>query len=176
MLEIFNNSYTYPSSTYTVVGRRTLDEECAICNGKADEEFKRVEVWSDKTWRFTTSRYRAVRGFCYLEPKRHIPYVTDLDGTEAAEFGVIIAKAARAIKSATNAKLVYVYIYGDHVPHIHIHLAPHTDGDIFVNDVVRSDVKLDESIMTPEEMLPLSNKIREGFANPTTTTDTQMQE
>jgi diadenosine tetraphosphate (Ap4A) HIT family hydrolase len=140
-----------------------MGEECAICNGKADKEFKRVEVWSDEKWRLTMSTYRAVRGFCYLEPKRHIPYVTELDGTEAAEFGLILAKAARAIKSATSAKLVYAYIYGDHIPHLHIHLAPHTDGDIFVNDVVRSDVKLDESIMKSEEVLSLSIKIRDGF-------------
>jgi diadenosine tetraphosphate (Ap4A) HIT family hydrolase len=138
-----------------------MGEECAICDGKADEEFKRVEVWSDERWRLTMSTYRDVRGFCYLEPKKHISYITELDGTEAAELGPILARVTKAIKNATNAKLVYVYVYGDHIPHIHIHLAPHTDGDIFVNDVVRSDIKISESTMGPEEVLTLSNKIRQ---------------
>jgi diadenosine tetraphosphate (Ap4A) HIT family hydrolase len=150
-----------------VAHRWTMEKECAICNGKADKDFKRVEVWSDNRWRLTMSTYKAVRGFCYLEPKRHIPYVTELDGTEAVEFGFILAKAARAIKTATGAKLVYVYIYGDHIPHIHVHLAPHTDGDNYVNDVIRSNVKIDENVMNSEEVLPLSNKIRDGLADPT---------
>jgi len=101
------------------------------------------------------------------EPKRHIPYVTELDGTEAAEFGLILAKAAKAIKTATGAKMVYVYVYGDHIPHIHIHMAPHTDGDNYVNDVIRNDVKIDENVMDSEEALPLLEKIRERLANPT---------
>jgi diadenosine tetraphosphate (Ap4A) HIT family hydrolase len=138
-----------------------MGEECEICNGKADETFKRIEVWSDERWRLTMSTYRAVSGFCYLEPRRHIQYITDLDGLEAIEFGSVMAKASRAIKSACRAKLVYVYIYGDHIPHLHVHLAPHVDGDIFVDDVVRSDVKLDEGILKSEEVIPLSNKIRE---------------
>lgn len=143
-----------------------MGEECKICDGRADETF-RVEVWSDERWRLTMSTYRAVSGFCYLEPKRHIPYITELDGDEAAEFGPIIARATRAIKSAAGAKLVYVYIYGGHIPHLHVHLAPHTGGDVFVDDVIRSDAKIDESVMKSEEVLQLSNKIREGLASTT---------
>ncbi|HXY83634.1 MAG TPA: HIT family protein [Candidatus Saccharimonadales bacterium] len=146
-----------------------MREECAICNGKADGEFRRVEVWSNERWRLTMSTYRAVRGFCYLEPRRHIPHITELDGTEAAEFGLTLAKAARAIKSATNAKLVYVNIYGDHVPHLHVHLAPHTEGDIYANDVVRSDIRIDETVMKSEDVLQLSNEVRGTFATPTAT-------
>ena len=112
------------------------------------------------------STYKAVRGFCYLEPERHIPYITELDGAEAAEYGPTIARA-KAIKNATRAKLVYVYIYGGHIPHLHIHLAPHIDGDVFVDDVVRSDVKIDESVMKSEELLQLSNQIREGLTSAT---------
>ena len=109
------------------------------------------------------STYEAVKGFCYLEPKRHIPYITNLNGTEAAELGPTIAKAARAVKGATGAKLVYVYIYGDHIPHLHIHLAPHVDGDLYANDVIRSDVKLDQRLMKSDEVSALSDKIADGL-------------
>ena len=147
--------------------RSVMSDKCAICNGKADKEFNRIEVWSNDTWRLTMSTYRAVRGFCYLEPKRHIPYVTELNGAEAAEFGPIIARTTRAIKNATDAKLVYVYIYGDHIPHLHIHLAPHIDGDIYANDVIRNGVKFDQCIMGSEEVSALLTKIEESLANPT---------
>jgi diadenosine tetraphosphate (Ap4A) HIT family hydrolase len=112
------------------------------------------------------STYRALRGFCYLEPKRHVPFITDLEGREAAEFGRVLSRAARAIKSAAGAKLVYVYIYGDHIPHLHVHLAPHRDGDIFVNDVVRSEAKIDEGVMNPRELGLLSRTIRRNLGSP----------
>ena len=142
----------------------TVEENCSICKGKADETFKRIEVWSNERWRLTMSTYKSVRGFCYLEPKRHIPYVTDLDGIEAQEFGVIMASVTSAIKLATAAKLIYVYIYGGHIPHLHIHLAPHTDGDFFVDDVIRNDAKFDKTIMNAQDSMLLKNKIREKLS------------
>lgn len=96
------------------------------------------------------STYSGVKGFCCLEPKRHIQHITELDGDEASEFGLVLAKSARSIKKTFGAKLVYVYIYGDHIPHLHVHLAPHVDGDIYANDVVKSDAKIDESALSPE--------------------------
>ena len=140
-----------------------LSEDCAICNGKADNTFRRVEVWSNDRWRLTTTTYKAVKGFCYLEPKRHIRYITELDGKEANEFGLILATVTRAIKDAGRSKLVYVYIYGDYVPHLHVHLAPHIDGDVFADDVIKNGVKVDESTMSPEDVLTLGRKIREGI-------------
>ncbi len=106
------------------------------------------------------STYKAVRGFCYLEPKRHIPYITELDGIEAEEFGSILARATRAIKNSTDAKLVYVYIYGGRIPHLHVHLAPHTEGDVFADDVIRPDVKIDETTMESDEAIALREKMR----------------
>lgn len=73
-------------------------ENCDICNGKADREFKRVEVWSNTNWRLTASTYSSVKGLCYLEPKRHITYINELDGDESVEFGSILSKATKAIK------------------------------------------------------------------------------
>lgn len=138
-----------------------MAEECTICNGKADDIFKRIEVWSNDEWRLTTSTYKAVRGLCYLEPKRHIRYITELDGKEAVDFGSIIAEVTTAIKNATGAKLVYVYIYGDHISHLHVHLAPHIDGDIFADDLIKSDIKVDESILNSDESLALARQINE---------------
>jgi diadenosine tetraphosphate (Ap4A) HIT family hydrolase len=144
-------------------------QECSICVGKADESFKRVEVWSNDTWRLSMSTYKAVEGFCYLEPKRHIPNITDLDGREVTEFGSVMALVTNAIKNATDAKLVYVYIFGDHIPHLHVHLAPHKEGDVFVGDVIKSDAQktlLEESLLNPEETLALTKRIREGIPAP----------
>lgn len=104
--------------------------DCLLCRwADADREFSRVEVWADDLWRVTTSLVAPVRGFSYLEPKRHIPYVTDLDGAEAASLGGTLARVTTALRAVTGADLVYVNVFGDRVAHLHFNLAPHVAGD-----------------------------------------------
>ena len=101
------------------------DADCAICRGPAgDAELDRVEVWRDDHWRLSMSRAGNTLGFAYLEPIRHIPFLADLDGPEAATFGPAIARACTILREATGARLVYVYVFGGGIPHFHAHLAP----------------------------------------------------
>ena len=115
------------------------DPDCPLCAGSdMDEALMRTEVWSDDLWRLTTVRVGEVAGFSYLEPRRHIADITRLDGAEAATFGEVVGRASAAIKQTTGAELVYAYIFGDGVPHLHVHLAPHRhDGSPLVNDMIK---------------------------------------
>ncbi len=142
-----------------------MKEDCSICNRKADIDFNRVEVWSSSLWRLTISRYSSVRGFCYLEPIRHIEHITDLDGREAETFGRALADAASSIKESTGSELVYVYIYGDHIPHLHVHLAPHRTNDIYADDVVKAGIVLDGKDLEQGELNNLVSSIREMMAS-----------
>ncbi len=115
--------------------------DCIICRGAAgDTELQRIEVWQDAHWRLTTSLFAEVPGFSYLEPKRHIPHITDLNGEEARTFGVALAQVSRALRDATGAELVYVYIFGGGVAHLHVHLAPHRPGDALNTQMIRGAV------------------------------------
>jgi len=117
------------------------DPDCPLCAGKdMDDALMRTEVWSDDLWRLTTNRVGEVAGFSYLEPKRHISDISMLDGAEAASFGQVIATVSSAIKKATGADLVYVYVFGDAVPHLHVHLAPQRDSaSPLVNDMIKGN-------------------------------------
>jgi len=111
---------------------------CILCRGRAgDAELRRVEVWRDELWRLTASLTAEVAGFCYLEPHRHIPHITELEGPEAASFGTVLSRAARALRGATGAELVYVYVFGGGVDHLHVHLAAHVAGDALNEQMVR---------------------------------------
>ncbi|NJM92345.1 MAG: hypothetical protein HC861_06715 [Rhodospirillaceae bacterium] len=115
--------------------------ECPMCRGAAaDEELERIEVWQDAHWRLTVSVSSEVAGFAYLEPKRHIRTITELDGPEAATFGPALARSTAALKDATGAVVVYVYIFGDGVPHLHLHLAPHRPGDALSDQMIRGEL------------------------------------
>lgn len=115
--------------------------DCAICAGTArDGELERLEVWRDAHWRLTVSISSEVAGFAYLEPLRHIPYITDLDGAEAASFGPTIARCTRILREVTGADVVYAYIFGDGIPHLHVHLAPHRAGDALNDQMIRGEL------------------------------------
>ena len=115
--------------------------DCLICRGAdGDAEFPRVEVWQDPLWRLTVSLDAEVAGFAYLEPKRHIRYVTELDGAEAETFGPVIARVSAALKASTGAEIVYVYVFGDGIPHLHVHLAPHRKGDALNDQMIRGPI------------------------------------
>ena len=115
--------------------------DCPMCRGTAaDEELERAEVWQDAHWRLTVSLSSEVAGFAYLEPRRHIRYITELDGAEAATFGPAMARSTRALQDATGAELVYVYIFGGGIPHLHVHLAPHRSGDGLNDQMIRGEI------------------------------------
>ena len=115
--------------------------DCPMCRAEAaDEDLGRVEVWRDAHWRLSVSLASVVPGFGYLEPLRHIAHITELDGEEALTFGAALAASTRALKEATGADIVYVYIFGDGVPHLHVHLAPHSAGDALNDQMIRGEV------------------------------------
>jgi len=65
-----------------------------------DADLRRVQVWQDALWRLSTTLYGEVPGFSYLEPKRHIPHIQDLDGLKAQTFGSVLACTTQALKDA----------------------------------------------------------------------------
>ncbi len=115
--------------------------ECVLCRGVAgDAELQRIQVWEDTLWRLTLSLGAEVLGFAYLEPKRHIPHITDLDGEEARTFGEVMARVTQVLRDETGAELVYVYIFGGGVPHLHVHLAPHRPNDALNTQMIRGEI------------------------------------
>jgi len=129
----------------TYSGRRSLvtttERNCILCRGaEADPELGVVQVWEDTYWRMTTGLDAEVLGFSYLEPKRHVPYVTDLDGEEARTLGEVLARTTSALREETGAELVDVYVFGGGVPHLHFHLAPHRSGDALNTQIIKGEI------------------------------------
>ena len=115
--------------------------DCVLCRGEGgDAELDRVEVWRDSHWRLSMSRHGSTLGFAYLEPIRHIPYLADLDGPEAAAFGPTIARASAALREASGGSLVYAYLFGGGVPHLHVHLAPNTPEGVLNTVLITGEV------------------------------------
>lgn len=106
------------------------EEGCAICAAQdGDAGLRRVEVWRDEVWRLTISLAAPVLGFAYLEPHRHVPSLAELEGQEASTLGTVLSRVVRALRDSTEAERVYVYVFGERMPHLHFNLAPHRPGD-----------------------------------------------
>lgn len=115
--------------------------DCILCQGRAaDEQLMRIEVWQDALWRLSTATSSETPGFSYLEPKRHITDITRLDGPEAASFGPTLARVTAALRDVTGVERVYIYVFGDGVAHLHLHLAPHRPGDALNDQMIRGEL------------------------------------
>jgi len=115
--------------------------DCALCRREdGDTELDRVEVWRDEHWRLTMSLSTPIRAFAYLEPIRHIPYLADLDGPEAATFGPAVARASAVLREASGAPLVYAYVFGGGIPHLHVHLAANAPEGVLNTTLISGPV------------------------------------
>lgn len=151
--------------------------DCAICRGPdGDAELDRVEVWRDARWRLSMSRHGPTRGFAYLEPIRHVPYLADLDGEEAATFGPAIARACRVLREVTGAPLVYAYVFGGGIPHLHVHLAPNAPEGVLNTTIIEGRTEqrrlpsgageirsLDHPDLPEEEIGEVIERVREAY-------------
>ena len=118
------------------------ESDCAICRGPdGDDELDRVEVWRDDLWRLSMSRHGPTMGFAYLEPMRHIPFLADLDGPEAGTFGPAIARASSVLREATGAELVYAYVFGGGIRHLHVHLAPNQPEGVLNTAIIEGRIE-----------------------------------
>lgn len=70
----------------------------------------------------------AYRGWCVVEPKRHVADLADLTVEEAEAIGRLLRSVAGAQRAALGAEHVYAFVFGDGVPHLHVHLAPRYPG------------------------------------------------
>lgn len=119
--------------------------DCLLCDGdEADAQFGRTRVWEDRLWRLSMAGRGYTTGFGYLEPKRHVPYITELDGDEADSFGPVLARVTAALREAAGAELVYVYVFGGGISHLHVHLAPHRSGDALNANIIRGELVLED--------------------------------
>ncbi|GCE12477.1 HIT family protein [Tengunoibacter tsumagoiensis] len=70
----------------------------------------------------------AYLGYLMVELKRHVPGLADQTDEEAQALGVLVARLSRALKASEGAEHIYLFVFGDHVPHLHMHLVPRYPG------------------------------------------------
>lgn len=105
-----------------------MADGCVLCDeARANAQLGRVTVWQDELWRAAVRLEGPVPGYTYLETKRHIDSLSELDGSEASTCGAALARVAAALKQARPCEKVYTFSFGLS-PHLHFGMAPHVEG------------------------------------------------
>jgi histidine triad (HIT) family protein len=70
----------------------------------------------------------AYLGYLMVEPKRHVPDLAALTDEEARALMILVTRLSRALKATENAERVYLFVIGENVHHVHIHVVARYAG------------------------------------------------
>lgn len=95
---------------------------CQIVQGKIPA----AKVFEDENFLAFLTISPHQPGHTLIIPKKHIPYIFDMEDTELKDIIVFCKPIAKAIKNVFRPKTgkVGVMVAGMGVPHVHIHLIP----------------------------------------------------
>jgi diadenosine tetraphosphate (Ap4A) HIT family hydrolase len=63
-------------------------------------------------------------GHLFVETRRHVSALGDLEPDEAQSVGLLTARAARALRESQGAEHVYAAVIGHGIDHFHLHVIP----------------------------------------------------
>lgn len=96
---------------------------CAICAGETTDA-----LWSDDNWTLHAPVGGSLPGTVWLASRVHVDSFADLPEELAADFGVVVARAERAILALGDVGRVHLYRWGDGGAHFHVWLLPRPLG------------------------------------------------
>jgi histidine triad (HIT) family protein len=107
---------------------RQTQPDCLICNKHASGDALGCGVIYEDVLVFASHASPGIDsgdvylGYVFVETKRHVAGLGELTSSEAAAVGVLVNDVATALRSTEGAEHVYSHVYGDGVPHLHVHL------------------------------------------------------
>jgi histidine triad (HIT) family protein len=103
-------------------------------------------------------------GYVRVETERHVPSFAELTPAEAQAVGLLTARLSRALKETIGADHVYVFFYGDHVPHLHLHVFARYPGTPQEYWRERADEWAGSPKGGADEVTALSDRLRAALA------------
>ncbi|MGD7049702.1 HIT family protein [Rossellomorea marisflavi] len=96
--------------------------DCVIC--KKHEE-SQMNIYEDENWIISPGTFDShLKGYLFMEPKRHIENWTEFKPEELSEVGLLISKIEFGLKKLIDLERLYVLTISEQVRHIHFHLIP----------------------------------------------------
>jgi diadenosine tetraphosphate (Ap4A) HIT family hydrolase len=97
---------------------------CIYCdNGSAIRQLM-IEIAALDGAKLYLFKNQSYKGRCVLALDQHVAELFELSDADRNRFAAHIAMTAQALKRAFGADKINYGIYGDTMPHLHIHLVP----------------------------------------------------
>lgn len=102
-----------------------MSENCIFCK-IADGAIPSYKVWEDDKFVAFLSIHPIKEGHTIVIPKKHLPYVFDIEDSELKDLSVAAKKVAKKLEKTFKPKTgkVGMSVYGLDIDHSHIHLVP----------------------------------------------------
>ena len=99
-------------------------------------------------------------GWIIVETKRHVPELADLTDAEVQALGLMVSRVSRALMASEKGEHVYLFLIGDGVRHVHVHVVPRYPGAPRQYWGTRVDEWPDAPRGGPQEMAALCARLR----------------
>ena len=98
------------------------EDDCLLCAKQRGEgPLVSPVIYADDLV-VVTHRATGSLGYVFLETTRHVPYVHQLTGAEAAAIGGIRTRVAAALAAELDVEYVFTMVVGTGVAHFHEHV------------------------------------------------------
>lgn len=101
--------------------------DCTICLLDAPEARAAADVFGDELWAGGLIRGFDVPGWVFLRLRRHAEGLGELTQAELTTFGRRLRDLMGAVSDVTGASVIYLLMFGEQNPHVHLLVAPRTD-------------------------------------------------
>ena len=100
---------------------------CIYCQGGKRLTDLMIEIGPVGPMKLFLFRNQSYRGRCVLAWPTHVEEVFQLKPDERVEFVEAVGRTASALKRAFGADKINYGIFGDTMPHLHVHVVPKFD-------------------------------------------------
>ena len=105
------------------------NKDCIFCK-IARGEIPAEKVWEDEDYLVMLDAFPVIEGQVLLIPKKHNPYLFDVDDKEYSDLLLKAKKVVNAVDKALKPKRTAMVVEGLEVSHVHIKFYPLQDAGI----------------------------------------------
>ena len=130
--------------------------ECIFCK-IVNKEIPCSKIYEDKDFLAFLDIRPLNPGHTLVIPKKHYRWVWDLE--DFGQYFEWIKKIEKGIEKTLKPKRVLVLVFGEEVPHAHVHLVPRFDNDGHKGTIDLNNIKE----ISKEEMNKIAEKLRKNI-------------
>ena len=126
---------------------------CKIVKG----EIPSYKIYVDREFLAFLDVFPATKGQTLILPKKHVPYLFDLDESSYVKLFSLTKEIGKAIDAALDPERTCVVVEGFQVPHVHVRLHPCYEQKLLLKpiDPRPSDAELEKILQKVKEKLRL---------------------